>query len=148
LVASVHENPDLAAALTHPAIASDRRKSIGLAICASAGASETLTRLLQMLIEREKVAWLPEIAGLYTELWNAHRGVARAEATTTTTLDGNTLTSLGTALGKATGLAVDVTGRTDPSVLGGVVVRMGGKTFDGTVLSRLRLLRQTLTQGA
>ncbi len=121
LVASVRENPDLAAALTHPAIANDRRKSIGLAICASASASETLTRLLQMLIERERMAWLPEIARLYTELWNAQRGVARAEAITATTARWkHTDAAWGRPSGRRPASTVDVAGRTDPSVLGGV----------------------------
>jgi len=144
----LRENHDLAVALAHPAIANDRRKGIGEAICASARASEILTRLIQMLIERQRVAWLPEITALYTELWNAYRGVARAEASTVAPLEGEMLASLGQALGKATGLAVEVAGRTDPEILGGVLVRMGGKTFDGTVRSRLKSLRQTLTQGA
>ena len=60
----LRENHDLSVALAHPAIANDRRKGIGEAICASARASEILTRLIQMLIERQRVAWLPEITAL------------------------------------------------------------------------------------
>jgi F0F1-type ATP synthase delta subunit len=32
----------------------------------------------------------------------------------------------------------------DPQVLGGLVVHMGGKTYDGSVRGRLQALRETL----
>jgi F-type H+-transporting ATPase subunit delta len=144
----VRENHDLVSALTHPAIPNEQRQKAARVLCAESQASELSTRLLGMLIERERLLWLPEISALYTEVWNAQRGVAQAEAITPSPLDLKTLTRMGKALGRSTGLEVEVTGRTDEAILGGVLVRMAGKTFDGTVRSRLRLLRHALTQGA
>jgi F-type H+-transporting ATPase subunit delta len=48
------------------------------------------------------------------------------------------------ALRKATGKDVELQTRTDPALLGGILVKMAGRTYDGTVRGRLRALRQRL----
>jgi F0F1-type ATP synthase delta subunit len=42
---------------------------------------------------------------------------------------------------------VELSARAAPEVLGGLLVRMGGKTYDGTVRGRLQALRESLVRG-
>ena len=48
------------------------------------------------------------------------------------------------ALRKATGQEVELQARADPALVGGLLVKMAGRTYDGTVRGRLRALRQRL----
>jgi F0F1-type ATP synthase delta subunit len=43
---------------------------------------------------------------------------------------------------------VEIETRLDPAVLGGVLVRVGGRSYDGTVRARLRALKERLASGA
>jgi F0F1-type ATP synthase delta subunit len=45
-------------------------------------------------------------------------------------------------------MSVEISTETDPAVLGGVLVRIGGKSYDGTVRARLRALKERLASGA
>ena len=61
-------------------------------------------------------------------------------------LDAATIARLTTALNKATGKDVEVKTVIDPTVIGGVVARVGDLIIDGTVSHRLEQLRETLNK--
>ena len=48
------------------------------------------------------------------------------------------------SLATATGRSVDITTKIDPSIIGGMVARVGGTVFDASVTSHLQRLRQRL----
>lgn len=146
-VALLQSERELHAALTHPGVSAERRRAIARAVFA--GRSGTLmTRLVELLAERGRVALLPEIAVAFGEAWNAHRGVLAAEATTAVALDPAQMSALGAALGSVSGQDVELRHRVDPAVMGGVMVRMGERTYDGTVRAQLQGLRRRLLLGA
>ena len=141
---------DLAALLAHPAVSAERKRKLVGAVAAKAGASELLTRLLAMMGERDRLALLPMVAAAYAKLWNAHRGVVAAEAVSATPLDEAQTRAVAKALGAATGREVDLQARVDPRLLGGMLVNMEGRTYDGSVRARLLALRRAMkgTPGA
>ena len=87
---------------------------------------------------------LDAIATLYAQLWNAARGVLPAEATSAVPLSEEQLASVQRALGRATGRDVELSTAVDAALLGGLLVRVGGQVYDGTVRGRLRALRERL----
>jgi F-type H+-transporting ATPase subunit delta len=93
------------------------------------------------------VLLLPAIAEAYALAFNEARGVVTAAAVSAVALDAPQREALGQALGKAAGKEVELETSVDASVLGGVSVTMGGRTFDGTVKAQLQALRRRL-QGA
>jgi len=139
---ALRDLPELRTALSNPALPVDRRKRIVAAVFT--GAPELLRRLLELLVTHDAVAMLPEVAEAYTAQWNARRGVVAAEAVTALPLDPAAGRGLERAIGQATGLRAEVHGTTDPAVLGGVLLRMGGRTYDGTVRGRLEALHRVL----
>lgn len=138
-------HPQLRAALAHPAVSGERKRVIATA--AFRGASQVLSRLLELLVARERTLLLPEIGRAYARLWNAHRNVAAAEAVTAAPLATGQAAALAAALGRATGKTVELQNVVDPEILGGVLVKMEGRTFDGTVRGRLNNLRGKLVGG-
>lgn len=141
--ALVEDRHDLAEALASPAVPADRKRALVEAVWREA--SPLLRRLLTLLVERGRMGLLPALAAAYGELWNAARGVLPAEATCAVPLTGEQRAEVERALGRATGRDVELTAQVDPAVLGGLLVRVGGVVYDGTVRGRLRALRERLT---
>ena len=138
-------HPELQAALTHPTLSGDRKACLAEAVWRDG--SPLLRRLLEMLAGRDRLGALPAIAEAYAEAWNAEQGVVAAEVTSAAPLDAATVAALAEALGRAAGARVALTTAQDPALLGGVLVRMGGRTYDGSVRGRLRALRERLARG-
>jgi F-type H+-transporting ATPase subunit delta len=138
--ALVWGHPALRRALLNPGLGSERRRRALAALAERAGASTLLRRLVDLLAARDRVALLPEVADAYGELSNAARGVVSAEAVSAAALS----EAQGRALAAALGAAVELRRRVDPSLVGGLLVRMGGRTYDGTVRTQLAALRRRL----
>ncbi len=143
----VSQHAELREALTHPGVPTASRAGLVNAIWGEHGASEPFVRLMVMLAERHRVTLLPAIEGIYVALWNEQRGVVSAEAVTAIELEQEQRTALTGALEAAVGAEVELQARVDPSVQGGVCVRLGGRVYDGTLRARLSALREQLVGG-
>ena len=141
-VAALRDLPELHSALSNPALSVERRQRIVAAVFASA--PELVRGFLELLVARELTGLLPQVERSYTAQWNARRGVVTAEAVTAVPLDEALVRALERAIHKTTGLTADLSEKTDPAVLGGVLLKMAGHTYDGTVRGRLQALRRTL----
>ncbi len=140
----LREHKDLAVVLQNPAVRVEVKKKITSALAARTKPTPVVGRLLGLLAERDRLSLLPTIAELFADAWNAHRGVIAADAVTAVVLEPAQTGALSKALAKAAALEVELRPLVDPHVLGGLVVRMGGKTYDGSVRGRLAALRETL----
>jgi F-type H+-transporting ATPase subunit delta len=140
--AALRDVPELRSALSNPALSVERRQRVVAAVFK--GAPELLRRLLDLLVARDAVGLLPPVEQSYTHQWNERRGAVTARAVTAVPLDAALGRRLEQAIHEATGLSAELHAEVDPALLGGVLLRMGGRTYDGTVQGRLRALRRTL----
>ena len=134
---------DLRSALEHPALPAEAKRKIVEAVWGRRG-SPVMARLMTLLAERGRTGLLPAIEESFSGLWNAHRGVMDAEAVSAVPLDESQTRAVAEALRRATGKDVELQTRADPALVGGLLVKMAGSTYDGTVRGRLRALRQRL----
>jgi len=140
-------NAELARVLQHPAVPVEGKKALLAALWEKTKPLPLLVRLADLLVGRGRIALLPAIADGYRDLWNERRGIIAAEALSAIELPPPQRDALVEALRRASGSAVELSARVEPEVLGGLLVRMGGKTYDGTVRGRLKALRASLVQG-
>jgi F-type H+-transporting ATPase subunit delta len=140
--ALLEAQPELRDALASPAVPLEAKRNLVQSVWQ--GATPLLRRLLEMLVERGRLGLLPSIASTYGQLWNAARGVLPAEATSAVPLSEEQQAAVQRALGRATGRDVELTTAVDAALLGGLMVRVGGQVYDGTVRGRLRALRERL----
>ncbi|HEY7515054.1 MAG TPA: ATP synthase F1 subunit delta [Vicinamibacteria bacterium] len=141
---ALREHKELGGVLQNPAVGIEAKKKIAASLGAKAKVTPIVQRLLALLAARDRMSLLPLVAEAFVEGWNAHRGVTAAEAVTAVELPPAQSKALAATLGKAAGREVELEARVDPRILGGLVVRMGGKTYDGSVRGRLVALRETL----
>lgn len=140
------DHPELLRVLQNPAVGADVKKKVLAAVWAAAKPQGLTERLVDLLVARDRLPLLRGIAEAYAEIWNERRGFVAAEAVSALALSDSQKDTLAEALRKGSGLAIDLTTRVEPEVLGGLLVRLGGKTYDGTVRGRLVALRALLVQ--
>ncbi len=103
-------------------------------------------KLLLLLAERDRLALVPELLDVYRERLNEHLHVVRAEITTAEPLPPDRERALQQRLATATGRTVTLTTRVDPSIIGGMVTRIGSTVYDGSVATQLQAIRQRLAE--
>jgi F-type H+-transporting ATPase subunit delta len=142
------EHPGLHTALGSAGVTLQARGRALAGVVQEAGGSVTLQRLAGLLAQRDHLALLPAIVDVYSEMVNASRGIVAVQATGATTLDAEQERGLIEALQTVAGGEVELAARVDPRVLGGLRVKMGGRTYDGTVRAQLLALRRRLATGS
>lgn len=104
--------------------------------------------LIGLMLRRSRIQEMPRLAAEFRRLDDARRGVTRATATGAAALTASEIEALTLRLEQFTGGRVELDVQVDPSLLGGVVVRVGDRLIDGSVRSRLERLRNQLVSSA
>jgi F-type H+-transporting ATPase subunit delta len=91
---------------------------------------------------------LPIIADAYQEKLDAHRGIERAELVSAVPLSAEQQSKVEAMLKEMVGKDISLTVRVDPTILGGIVARVGDRVIDGSTRSKLEGLRRELVQQA
>ena len=133
----------LRVALTDPQLPLERRVAV-VDDLTSGKALALSSALLGMVIGAGQVNDLAAIVDRFVELAAASREREVAEVRSAIELDDAQVARLAEALGRATGKAVEVKVIIDPSVLGGLVARIGDTVIDGSVRHRLDQMKAQL----
>lgn len=105
-------------------------------------------RFLLIVVEKRRQSLFRQIAAEYNELVDAARGRARAEVTLAREPDEALRREIVASLERRLGVAVVPSFRVDPSLIGGVVVRVGGEILDGSLRRRAVGLRRRMLETA
>jgi F-type H+-transporting ATPase subunit delta len=98
--------------------------------------------LLSFIVTQGRARQLPQILEELSSLAAEARNSVVAEVRSAIPLDDRQRKELAEALSKATGKNVEVKALVDPSVIGGVVAKVGDTVIDGTVKRRMEQLRE------
>ena len=140
-------NPALAAVMGNPAVPVAKKVAVATALLERAGTlAVPVGKLTLMLAERDRLMLLPNIVRLYRERLMDHQKVIRGEVTTASALAPEKLRALAQSLERATGRKVVLESRIDPSIVGGVVTRLGSTVYDGSVTTQLEKMKQALIE--
>jgi F-type H+-transporting ATPase subunit delta len=134
-------------ALNNPAFNILRRQAIIQEIGKRLRLSPITTNFLHLLVDKNRMRYLPDISALYRELADEAAGRARVHLITAHELSEQKLKELTTGLQDLVGKQVIMQVETDASLIGGVVATIGGVVYDGCVKSQLERLKETLAKG-
>jgi F-type H+-transporting ATPase subunit delta len=135
---------ELSAALDNPLVAHDAKRAILLALAEQAQISTVVKNALLLLLDRGRLHTLSAIARLLKEMGDLREGVVRAEVTTAARLPEDYYERLKQKLEKMTGKRVVVDRREDPSLIAGVITRLGDLVIDGSLRTRLHEMTTAL----
>ncbi|HEX2293928.1 MAG TPA: ATP synthase F1 subunit delta [Actinomycetota bacterium] len=134
-------NHELKQALSDKSIDKEQRAKVLEEILAGKVSPHTLG-LLEFIVAQGRARQLPQILDELSDLAAEARSSVVAEVRSAVPLDQSQREQLAGALSKATGKNVEVKVLIDPSVIGGVVAKVGDTVIDGTVRRRLEQLKE------
>ncbi len=130
-------------ALGNASMPADRRQA-AIEELLGGRASRLTVQLVSLLVGVGRVKDLPEIVTALLAMVAAERQRAVAEVRSAVPLNEDQIARLTTALGSMLGQPVDLRAIVDPSVMGGIVARVGDTVIDGTVRHKLELLKEAM----
>jgi F-type H+-transporting ATPase subunit delta len=137
------ENIELQRLLYHPQITPAAKKEL-LDQLFKGKISEITGNFLALLVDRRRETYFGDIVDEFTALANAGRGIIEARVTSAVELKDKEKGELSGILARLTGKKVRISYVVDPSIIGGVIVRMGDKIIDGSIKARLSAIRDRL----
>ena len=109
--------------------------------------SPLVLNIVRLLDQRGRLMLLPAIAAEFTRLLDAKRGVVAATVTSAAPLEKDEIKEIAARLETMTGQTVKLATAVDPSLIGGLTVRVGDRMIDASVRGRLERLRDQLVAG-
>lgn len=139
------DNPDFAAVLDNPMVDQAQRDAVLGDVASRVGLGTLGFNSIRVLARRRKLAALPDISRMLGELSDRHAGVVRATVTTAVPLAESFYERLQSELEAAIDRRVVLERKHDPSLIAGVVTRIGDHTIDGSVRGRLAQIERQLS---
>jgi F-type H+-transporting ATPase subunit delta len=143
-----HDHPTLEKVLLNPAVPAPRKRAAVAELTRGAGVLPLVGKLLLLLADRDRLVLLPGLLDAYRDRLMDHRQVVRAEVTTATPLAGAREREIEQSLARLTGRTVTLSTRVDPALIGGIVARVGGTVYDGSLATQLEKMRQRFVEKA
>jgi F-type H+-transporting ATPase subunit delta len=142
----VRTHADLRLALESPAVPAGKKAAIVVQLLDRQAPSSPVRKLLLLLAERDRLDLLDDLVAVYRERVMEHLKIVQAEVTTAAPLPSDRVAQLQQRLGASIGRTVTLTAKVDPALIGGMVTRIGGTVYDGSVATQLAALRQRLSE--
>lgn len=136
--------PDALGFLANPTVAVEPRKTALEQILTLSGAGPTAANLTRLLLDKGRIAELPAIRSEFETLLDARSGRATATVTSAVPLTAADEERLRIALHRLLHKDIAMTTAVDPSLIGGLVVRVGNRIYDASVANHLARLRHQL----
>jgi F-type H+-transporting ATPase subunit delta len=140
---ALEQNTALRDSLTDAALPAENKKAVVGDLIGDRANPVTIS-LLGFVIDVGRAREISKIVDELAQMASQDRDHALAEVRSAVELTAAQRDRLAEALSSATGRQVDVKVVVDPSVIGGVVARVGDEVFDGSIASRLEDAKQAL----
>jgi F-type H+-transporting ATPase subunit delta len=141
------DNPGLNSIFRSPAYGSEAKREILKELIGKLGLSVTVANFLQLVLDRNRLGFLPQIADSLSAFADELSGVIRPTLSSGLSLDESQVAEIKAALEKSTGKKVVLKVEVDPNLIGGVVTKIGGTVYDGSVRTQLDRIEDILQKG-
>ena len=138
------ESADLRRLISSPAFSAEDKGRALTAITQAGGANDTTGKFIGLLAANNRVSALPAVIKAFDKLAADKRGAVAAEVTSAVPLSEAQTKGIAAALRQALGKDPEITTHVDPSILGGLKVKVGSRLFDSSLKTRLDHLKFAL----
>jgi F-type H+-transporting ATPase subunit delta len=144
-IRAVRGHAGLRDALAEPTVPAEKKREVLREIFEGEVTPEVLATVT-LLVDTGNVELLEDVKRVYREISEQERGMVVADVTTAVELSDGLRGSLVDKLRRALGRPVTLRERVDPSIVGGIVINVGGKVLDGSVALQLGEARAALVR--
>lgn len=136
--------PEMGDALSNPLYPLEVREKVMEHILASGGVSGAMANFLKLLVQKRRADILPDIALVFQAMVDAENNMCQGTVITAMELTPELSAKVKATLEKITGKQVVLTAQVDPSIIGGVVAKVGDLVLDGSIRSQLAGLKESI----
>lgn len=138
------ENAELSGSVLNPMFDARARLQALEKVCELAQLREILGKFIRTVFERERISILPDIAVSFTELADDRLGRVQVEVSTARDVSGKEKAEIETKLSQKISGTASFTWNINAELLGGLVVKYGGRVIDGSLAGQLSRMENAL----
>ncbi len=141
----LNEHRDLAALVSSPVYSRSEQTAAMTAVLEAAGAHPLSVKFVGAVAENGRLFALKQIVTAYSDEVARRKGQVSAEVVSAVALDGPRTKAVEEIVAKLAGSKnISLEMRVDPSLMGGLVVRIGSRLFDTSVKTKLNRLEAAM----
>ena len=141
------QEKELNQAISNPLYESSGRRNVLQTLIEKLGLSKLMTSFLMLLFDKGRMGYIVDINNFYQKLADELKGIARASLVSATELASDTVEKIRASLSQKTGKDIILEVEQDPSLIGGIVTKIGDLVLDGSIKTQLSNMRESLRRG-
>ena len=141
------ENSELRQVLSDTKVSSRIKLEILKEVLNKIKVSKLVDTFVRYLLAKRRIDFLPDIERAFNLLLQEKLGRIEANVTTASELPKDTVKKLVDAISSYSGKEIEVNVTIDPSIIGGIVTRIGSTVIDGSIQTYLNQIRQSIIRG-
>lgn len=142
----ISESEDMRRLVRSPVFSADDQTRAIEAVLIKAGAAPLSMNFFKLLVRNRRLFAAPEIIRAFKALAAAARGEVQAEVASAVALNDAQLDELKNTLKASVGKDVTLETKVDPSLLGGLVVRIGSRMIDSSLKTKIATLKSRMKE--
>lgn len=136
--------PEMAAVLTNPLYPMDLREKAMAGIVASLKVDKIMGNFLGLLVQKKRAEILPDIADEFSVMVDNEKNICHGHVISAVSMNSKLHKKVKTTLEKLTGKKVELTTSVDPTIIGGIIAKVGDLVLDGSIKTQLASLKDTI----
>ena len=144
--ALVAESADLRRLVRSPVFTAEEQTRALAAVLESAGIRGLAARFLQVVASNRRLFAVRDMVKAYRTLVAAHKGEASAEVTVAEQPNEQHIAAIKDALKAVTRKDVQIDVNVDPTIIGGLIVKLGSRMIDSSLRTKLNMLKHAMKE--
>ncbi|MEL6289851.1 MAG: F0F1 ATP synthase subunit delta [Pseudomonadota bacterium] len=140
------ESEDLQRLVRSPVFSGEEQQKAIEALFAKANAQPLTTNFFKLVAQNRRLFAVEDMIEAFRAILADHRGEVSADVTTATPLDDAQMEQLKTTLRETIGQEVQIATSVDPSILGGLIVKVGSRMVDSSLKTKLNTLKVAMKE--
>lgn len=144
--ALLHDSPDLVRLVRSPVFTAEAQTKALSAVLERAGISGITANFLKVLTANRRLFAVADVIRAFRALVAKFKGEATADVTVAEKLSDKNLDALKAALNSVSGKDVDLNVKIDPSIIGGLIVKLGSRMVDSSLRTKLNSIKHAMKE--
>jgi len=141
------QHKELDQAIINPLYDSTGRRKVLQSVIDKLQLSKVVRSFLLLLFDKGRLNFIGHVNDFYQKMADELKGISRASLVSATELSSETVQKIRAALSKRTGKEVILEVEQDPTLVGGIVTKIGDLVLDGSIKTQLVNMRESLKRG-
>lgn len=136
--------PEVVDALTNPLYPMETKEKVMVALAESMGVDKIMSNFLNLLVQKKRAEILPEIAEEFQIMVNEEKNIVHGSVVSAVELNSDLQAKIQATLEKLTGKKVELSTSVDPTIIGGIIAKVGDLVLDGSIKAQLAGLNDSI----